>query len=83
MRPTNDSRDALLSAIQGALSQMSTTELHLFTLAVLHGVPVARLSGSPQANIDLLIGAQKKLRKQMSDGGFSSSAVEKAYTQGH
>lgn len=70
-------REELLRVIGEGLSQFSSPELHLFTLAVLHGVPITRLEGSPEVNVDLLVGSQKKLRKFMSEAGFGVADVEK------
>ena len=44
---------------------------------MLHGVPVTRLSGDPQENVDVLIGAQKSLRKHMTEAGFGTADIEK------
>ena len=73
----SDRRTALLNTIGEGLAELGPSELHIFALAVLHGVPVTRLSGSPQDNVDVLIGAQKKLRKLLSDRGFGATELQK------
>lgn len=73
----SDPRGALLNIIGEGLASLSPAELHVFALAVLHGLPVTRMSGDPQENVDVLIGAQKRLRKHMTEAGFGTADLEK------
>lgn len=77
----SDPRAALLNTIKEGLASLSPAEFHVFALAVLHGVPVTRLSGDPQENVDVLIGAQKSLRKHMTEAGFGTADLEKAVSK--
>lgn len=78
----NDHTKPMLTAVGEGLAQLSPDELHLFALAVLHGVPVTKLSGSPQQNVEKLIGAQKKLRRFLTERGFGTADLEKGSAGG-
>jgi len=75
----DESHEALLGAITEALSRFKPAELQLFTVAVLHGVPVTRLGEPVQRNTDLLITSLKRLRKELTEAGVGAAEVEKAY----
>lgn len=63
----------LLQAVNEGLAQFSPDELRVFALAVLHGVPITQLSGSAERNRDLVIDAQKKLRKHLTEAGCGAA----------
>lgn len=77
-----ESQTPLLNAIGEGLADLSPSELKLFALAVLHGVPVTRLAGPAQENVEVLIGAQKKLRKLLTDRGFGTAELERPSAKG-
>ena len=69
----------LLEAIQQALGALEPGELAIFTLGVLHGVPVRQLpeekGWSSDQYQDTLIGALKKVRRCLVDSGCTTDAV--------
>jgi hypothetical protein len=71
------SRDPLIDRLAEGLAGFTPAELRLFALAVLHGVPVTRLGGNPQDNVDTLIDAQKKLRRFLTEAGFGIADLDK------
>lgn len=75
-------RDGLIASVQAAISSLDNADLYLFTLAVLHGIPITRLAGAAQENVDRLIGSQKRIRKQLTEAGFSPTDVERAWKKG-
>lgn len=79
MSESDAARTALLATIRDALSRFNTAELQLFTLAVLHGIPVTRLGNPVQRNTELLITSLKRLRKDLTDAGVGAAEVEKAF----
>lgn len=68
-----------LQAIQKVLGALDPGELAIFTLGVLHGVPVRHLpeekGWSSDQYQETLIGALKKVRRGLVDSGCTTDAV--------
>lgn len=72
-------KESLLAAINQALGEFEMAELRLFTVAVLHGVPVKSIDGDFALHVDLLIDAQKKLRQHLRDCGYDAASIARAF----
>lgn len=70
---------ALPEAVQRALAALTPQEMCVFTLGVLHGVPLRQLppaaGWTAEAYQETLIGAVKAIRRSLGDAGFSSDAI--------
>ena len=73
---------ALQQSLQQALGALEPGELAIFTLGVLHGVPVRQLPEEKgwtcEQYQETLIGALKKVRRGLAEAGCTTDAVLKA-----